>query len=515
MGFSAGWRARGSAGFFCLAILIFAGSLHESALAQSKQKKPKSEKAERVYQLNALNNRLAMQIVLNKSESVKVDYQFSEALVGNPDVADVVPLTSRTLNILGKKIGVTRVSLLDERKQVLSIVDVQVTHDLDALREFLRQSPEYGRLRVNSVNGRILLTGVAPNAVAMQRVAELAQQFAPNEVTNAMSVAAPQQVMLEVRFVEAKRQSARGVGVNWALSGPKIGGLTGNENILNTPGGSGPYGTPPLASDAQGNYTTNAIFNLASGLASNAVPFGSLAGRVLDAGVKADVLVQALEQQGLARRLAEPNLVALSGDTASFLAGGEFPFPVVGANNTVGTQFKKFGIGLAFTPTVLAGRQINLKIEPEVSDIDLSASVTVGGVQVPGLSVRRASTTVELRDGQSFAIAGLLQGSHTANKRALPWVDEVPFIGALFRSSSFQKQETDLVIIVTPRLVQPRIPGQKLATPTDTSAPTNDPEFFLLGKQEAKRLGAEQYSGHILDYRSESRSFDGYKGVQQ
>lgn len=239
---------------------------------------------------------------------------------------------------------------------------------------------------------------------------------------------------------------------------------------------------------------------MAGGLPGNVVPFGTLAGQVLSGGVKADVFVSALEQQGLARRLAEPNLVAMSGDTANFLAGGEFPFPVLGQNNTVGTQFKKFGVGLAFTPTVLASRQINLKIEPEVSEIDTTASVTVGGVQVPGLSVRRASTTVELRDGQSFAIAGLLQGSHVSNKNGIPWIDDTPVLGTLFRSSSFQKNETDLVIIVTPRLVKPRVPGEKMATPLDGSVPANDPEFFIAGTQEVKVRQPDTFNGHIIDY---------------
>ncbi|MGA7329151.1 MAG: pilus assembly protein N-terminal domain-containing protein, partial [Rhodomicrobium sp.] len=331
--------------------------------ALAGQKKPR---VERIYHLDIANDRIDVQVVLNKSENVKVAYPFSEALIGNPDVADVVPLTNESINILGKKIGVTRLSLLDTKKQVLGIVDIQVTHDIDALRLFLRQSPEYGRIRATSVNGKVLLTGVAPNAVVMQRVVSLAEQFAPGDVTNAISVAAPQQVLLEVRFIEADRTVVRGLGVNWAMGGTKIGGITGNGNLLNNSNnGSGPSAV--LGDTGNGNFANNAIFNLMSGLAgANTAPFGTLAGRVLNGGVKADVFVSALEQQGLARSLAEPNLVALSGDTANFLAGGEFPFPVAGINGTITTEFKKFGIGLAFTPTVLANSQINLKIQPEV-----------------------------------------------------------------------------------------------------------------------------------------------------
>ncbi|MGA7325184.1 MAG: type II and III secretion system protein family protein, partial [Rhodomicrobium sp.] len=472
----------------------------------------KKQRVEHIYHLDVANDRIDVQVVLNKSENVKVAYPFSEALIGNPNVADVVPLTNQSINILGKKIGVTRLSLLDTKKQVLGIVDIQVTHDIDALRIFLRQSPEYGRIRATSVNGKVLLTGIAPNAVVMQRVVSLAEQFAPGDVTNAMSVAAPQQVLLEVRFIEADRTVVRGLGVNWAVGGSKIGGITGNGNLLNNSNGS----TSAVLSDTgNGNFANNAIFNLMSGLAgANTAPFGTLAGQVLNGGVKADVFVSALEQQGLARSLAEPNLVALSGDTANFLAGGEFPFPVAGANNTITTEFKKFGIGLAFTPTVLANSQINLKIQPEVSEIDPTSSVTVNGVQVPGLSVRRASTTVELRDGQSFAIAGLLQGKHISNKQGIPWVDDVPVLGTLFRSASFQKNETDLVIIVTPRLVKPKIPGEKLATPLDNTLPANDPEFFLEGKQEVKtHRPAAPGEGYILDYVPGPQDA-GFKGVK-
>ncbi len=194
------------------------------------------------------------------------------------------------------------------------------------------------------------------------------------------------------------------------------------------------------------------------------------------------------------------------------MPAASIPFPVAGANNTITTEFKKYGIGLAFTPTVLANRQINLKIEPEVSEIDYASAVTVNSVQVPGISVRRASTTVELRDGQSFAIAGLLQGSHVANKQGLPWVDDVAVLGTLFRSASFQKNETDLVIIVTPRLVKPRTPGDKMATPLDDKAPSNDAEFFGGGRMEVKTNPPAPAEGYILDYKPEPRVDGGFKG---
>jgi pilus assembly protein CpaC len=490
----------------CLIAWVFLACAFSGAVEQARAERKKP--VDRVYHIDAASERIEMLVVVNKSENLKVSFPFSEALVGNAEVADVVPLTTQSLNVLGKKIGVTRLSLLDNGKHVLGIVDIQVTHDIEALRQFLNENPEYAHIRVRSINGKVLLSGIAQNAVIMQRVVSLAEQFAPGDVTNAISVAAPQQVMLEVRFIEADRTAARGLGVAWATAG-KVGGITNNGNLLTNSNGTG---VGSIADTGNGTFSNTTGQNLLGGLPGNLVPFGTVVGRVLNGGVKADVAVSALEQQGLARRLAEPNLVALSGDTASFLAGGEFPFPVLGENNTVGTQFKKYGIGLAFTPTVLAGRQINLRIEPEVSEIDPTASVTIGNVTIPGLSVRRAMTTVELRDGQSFAIAGLLQGSHVANKQGIPWVDDVPVLGTLFRSASFQKNETDLVIIVTPRLVKPRVPGEKMATPLDTTAPANDPEFFAAGKMEVKVQPPAGVEGHIIDYTPETPVGSGFKG---
>ena len=226
----------------------------------------------------------------------------------------------------------------------------------------------------------------------------------------------------------------------------------------------------------------------------------------MNGNVKADVLVSALEEHGLARKLAEPNLIALSGDTASFLAGGEFPFPSsVTTNGQISVEFKKFGVGLAFTPTVLADGQINLKIEPEVSEIDTSNSVSMNGYQIPGLNVRRATTTVELRDGQSFMIAGLLQGTNLSDTQGLPWVGNVPVLGTLFRSNSYKKNETDLMILVTPRLIRPMVPGDKIATPLDNRRPANDAEFFLGGKQEVQVSHPKFIGGHIIDSNSQEQ----------
>jgi len=229
-------------------------------------------------------------------------------------------------------------------------------------------------------------------------------------------------------------------------------------------------------------------------------------GRMIAGGTTVDVLLNALEQRGVARTLAEPNLVALSGDTASFLAGGEYPFPVPGSVGTYSIEWKRYGVMLAFTPTVLKDGVINLKIEPEVSQLDTSHPVTILGTSVPPLITRRANTTIELRDGQSFMLGGLLLNVGATAQEQVPWVGDVPVLGALFRSASYQKNETDLAIIVTPRIVRPARPSDPLKSPLDNTLPANDPDLFLMGKPEVPRAARREavgatvpFSGHMLD----------------
>ena len=434
----------------------------------------------REIELSANRTSATVRISIGKSESVRSEGGFSEVIVSDPEIADAIPLTDRSLSILGKKIGTARVSVYGEGKKLVGVYDVEVSYDTSRLGSELAQRFPHARFRVTSVNGRIMLGGSAPDAVTVDKAMAIAKQFGA-DVINSVKVNAPQQVMLEVRFVEASRSAGRELGVNWQAVQQSL--LSGGSGIGATVG-------------------TGALI-------SGTAPFGAVVGRLLSNGVQADTLLQALEERGVVRRLAEPNLTTLSGDTASFLAGGEFPIPVASNLGTISVEFKKYGVGLAFTPTVLGDGVINLKIEPEVSQIDPTTTITAGTITIPALIVRRANTTVELRDGQSFAIAGLLQAISTADQKQLPWLGDVPVLGALARSASYQKKETDLVIIVTPRIVRPARPGDVLRTPLDTSRPANDPEFFLLGQSEItvpmdRRLkglsdGSAPPIGHILD----------------
>lgn len=440
--------------------------------------------ASSTYNLETPESVSKLRVTVNKSQTIRIHQSFAEALIGQPEIADVIPLTDKSLYVLGKKVGATRLSVLGADKKLLGIIEVEVAFDVSAIEAHYRRSLPRSRIRVASVNGRIMLSGMVSDAIALEKAIAIANQYAPDAVSNQLTVAGSQQVLLEVRFVEASRSATRNLGVNWSIISRNPGSHAINTNL---PGGVG-LGAFPSA----------------------ALPFGSLVARLLNTGSSAEVIIQALEERGLARRLAEPNLVALSGDTASFLAGGEFPFPVGRDDDNITIEFKKFGVGLGFTPTVLNNGLINLKIEPEVSELDPNNTLVVNDTTIPGLVTRRAKTTVELRDGQSFAIAGLLQANHTKARRQLPWLGQVPVIGSLFRSASFEKQETDLVIIVTPRLVQPAAPGDRLVTPFDKAVPGNDVDYFLNGKDEIpnwkarfKRTGKVNRHapaiGHMLD----------------
>jgi pilus assembly protein CpaC len=395
-----------------------------------------------------------MKVPVGQSETVKSGADIANLVVGDPEIADASPLGTRSFYILGRKTGRTNLSLYDADDKLLGVINVEVTFDTRGLKDALRTVLPRENIKVRSVNGRVLLQGAVRSSTAAARAIQVAKDFAGDNVTNAMTVGASQQVTLEVRFIEAKRNASRDLGVNYSVS---AGGISFQ-----------PFG---------------------NALASNAAtaPFGRLVADMLTGGASADIIVQALEKKGAARRLAEPNLTALSGETASFLAGGEFPVPVAQDDNKISIEFKKFGVSLAFTPTVLDNGLINLAIEPEVSELDFSRTVTTSAIQIPSLIVRRTRTTVELRDGQSISIAGLLQTFNARNADQIPWLGDVPVLGSLFRSSGFQKSETDLLVIITPRLAKPVDPSKRIPTPLDLTASSNDEELFLHGKVEVSR----------------------------
>jgi pilus assembly protein CpaC len=454
--------------------------------------------AQQLLQITGARRTVLVTIPVGKTEDVRVDSAFSNITVGDPEVADVAPLTDHAISILGKKIGTTRVTVYAEGQRQIGIFDVEVSYDVSRLAIEVNKIPGHN-IKVSTVNGRIMLSGTAPDATTLDKTVRIAQQFAPS-IINTVQVTQPQQVMLEVRFVEATRQAGRELGLQWNIFGGRA-----TANI----GSRQPAGRLPIAGPAPGSSIVGSAGETAAGVLSGGSPFGFMIGRMLAGGTTIDVLINALEQRGLVRTLAEPNLVALSGDTASFLAGGEFPIPVgQGTNNQITVEWKRFGVGLAFTPTVLGGGLINLKIEPEVSQLDPNRQVPIGAglPPIPALVVRRASTTIELRDGQSFAIGGLLLSEGKTAQEQVPWLGSVPVLGQLFASRSYQKNETDLAIVVTPRLVRPARPGDPVKGPLDSTLPPNDVDLFVMGKSEITPAMARmingaprEFSGHMLD----------------
>ena len=282
--------------------------------------------------------------------------------------------------------------------------------------------------------------------------------------------------MLEVRFSEMNRTAAKNLGLNT--------GFTNGNGPRTFQGGFGNTApTTTLLTNKNGSPT----IDLAGVLSS----FGIVAKGITLGNLNIFTALDALERKGVVTTLAEPTLVALSGESASFLAGGEFPVPVAqggggtgNGNTSITVEFKPFGVSLAFTPTVLDDGVINLVVAPEVSSIDPSASINVNGLTIPGLQTRRAKTTLELRDGQSFAIAGLLRNDFQSTVRQFPLLGSIPIIGTLFRSTGFQKQETELVIIVTPRLVRP-VPADQMKLPTDRVRPPSELDLFLNGRTDS------------------------------
>jgi pilus assembly protein CpaC len=446
-------------------------------------------------------------VILGKTQDVRTDQGLADITVGDPDIADVSPLTDHSLSILGKRIGTTRVTVYNADKKPIGIFDIEVTYDTSRLAIELAQFTG-GGIKVSSINGRIMLSGTAPDAVTLDKAVQIARQFGPDPI-NTVQVAQAQQIMLEVRFIEVDRNASRDLGVQWNAFGNGVlantgSGLPASQLPITQPGGT--FQQPRTAVGGP-NVLANALPIspvVAAGVLSGATPFGFLIGQLSN---KLQIEVNALEVRGGARLLAEPDLVTLSGETASFLAGGQIPVPEVGATGTPSFGFQPYGVGLSFTPTVLRNGVINLVVKPEVSEIDHTNAVTVAGTTVPALTTRKASTTLELHDGQSFMLGGLLQSDGTNNINQLPWAGDLPVIGALFRSTDYQKNETDLVILVTPHIVKPMTPTDPIHTPLDGSLPPNDVDLFLMGETEVNpelaRLAAgaatRPYVGHVLD----------------
>lgn len=414
-----------------------------------------------------------VEIAVNKSQVLTADTTIDRAMIGNDEIADILPVSSNSIYVLGKAVGTTSLTLYDRANRVIAIMDISVGPDVGGLREQMAQLMPGQPVEARVSNGAVVLSGVVSDAGAADRAVQLARAYAPEDkIVNMMTLGGSQQVMLEVRFAEVSRSVGKDLGVSSFFNGNRVSGATGLGTSLRPGDGNSNFGN--------GDLSVTEITGA----------FGILTRSFTDIfGLNVDLAIDALEEKGLAKTLAEPTLIALSGERASFLAGGEFPIPVVQSsggggqdgNNGITIEFKPFGVSLGFTPTVLSDRVINLIVEPEVSSIDPTASITLNGLQIPGIQTRRASTVLELRDGESFAIAGLLQQDFKTTVNQIPLLGSIPIIGSLFRSSSFQKGETELLIIVTPRLIAPIKPSQ-VRLPTDRVYDPSQADVLLNGE---------------------------------
>ncbi len=397
-------------------------------------------------------------VPINMSQVIHLDDRFGEVSIGNPEIADVVPLNTSSIYVFGKQFGTTSLTVTGERGEVLAVVDLVVSFNIEELKQRLHDLVPGQRFEVRPAHDGLVLSGQVASAAALDRALAIANRYAPDRVTNLVEVTGSQQVMLAVRFAEVERSVVKQLGFTnaFAIDGDDF------QSALIT--GDGPTSSPP----------SFAIADIAASIGDFSL----------------DLLLDTLEDKGVIKTLAEPNLIALSGDNAEFLAGGEFPIPVGRDEDDDGgidvtIEFKEFGVSLSFTPTVLGSDFINLELFTEVSEIDPNSSILADDLVIPGLKVRRAETTVELGDGQSFAIAGLLQEDFEDAVRQFPILGDVPVLGTLFRSTAWRNGQTELVVIVTPHLVRPVRPGSLLSPDELFDAPTQA-ELFLLGRTEGR-----------------------------
>jgi pilus assembly protein CpaC len=459
-----------------------------------------------------------------KSAIIDLPTDARDVVVANPEVADAVMRTARRGFLLGQKNGETNVYFLDAAGRQILALEVRVARDTSELDSLIARMTPEARVKAEAVGESIILTGEVPNAAVADRVLRISQNYAggAEKVVNLMSVKTGDQVQLRVRIVEMQRSVIKQLGVNlsasnilnqllpedWGVKFATANGFAANGAFLG--------GTTLDATWAQ-NFirpTSSTFLGGVSGLLNPATSAGAGGySRVIDpttgivtttygpgelvTGQRGDTNVQALERVGLARTLAEPTLTATSGEAAKFLAGGEFPVPVAQEGNRISVSFKPFGVGLGFTPIVLSPDRISLKISTEVSEISSSASFrqadtiirdtagniteTIRGLSIPGISTRRAETTLELPSGRSMVMAGLIQQSTRQSIEGLPGLKDLPILGNLFRSRDFQSNDTELVIIITPYIVNSTSMDQ-LQTPADGFAASSDAEALVMGR---------------------------------
>jgi pilus assembly protein CpaC len=429
--------------------------------------------ASNTFELQTVEAR-KLTLVSGKSIVLRSALPVSRVSIAAPDIADFLLLSANEIYITGKAAGTTNLTLW-QKKKLVAIYDLEVAYDLSRLKHQLHQIlPDERDLRVISTNDSLTLSGKISSAVNLSQALALARAYAPEgKVNNFVEVGGVHQVMLEVRVAEMSRSMTKRLGINFA-------GQNGDQFGVNLLGGLAQLDGIGGLSNLLISPTVNALFRFDTG------------------DITWTAIIDALKEDGLVKILAEPTLITLSGQSGNFLAGGEFPVPVPQGLGTVGIEYKPFGVGLIFTPTVLSKEKISIQVTPEVSELDFSNAIRIEGFVTPGITTRRASTTVELGDGQSFAIAGLMREVVLADVAKFPLLGDIPVLGPLFQSKSFQRRETELIIIVTPHLVKP-LDMAKVSLPTDFYVEPNDVEFYFQGKIEGSAENRLPAAGGTLD----------------
>jgi pilus assembly protein CpaC len=427
------------------------------AVAAAPQSAPRPLRGGGASQISANGAPIVLEV--NKGTLIRLSAPAATVFIANPDIADVQVKSPTLIYVSAKAPGETVLYAVDASDSVLLNSPVRVEHDLSRLRSSLRVLAPGERISADSVDGNLVLSGVVSDAGRAEKIqavaASVAKEAKDAQVINRMTVATPNQVSLRVKVAEVEVSKLSEIGVNWQKA---FGNLDSSVQFL----------------------TTNPVTIM--GETTNTLIVGKMVGQA------ASATLSALEQEGFVTSLAEPNLIAMSGQTASFLAGGEFPVPVSGASSatggfpTISVEFKSFGVSIAFTPTVIDASHLTLRVRPEVSELTTVGEVSVpltstATVTIPALTVRRAETSVELGSGDTFALAGLLMHTSQQLVSKVPWIGDIPILGALFRSDRFQRGETDLVILVTPYLVQPA--QTRLAAPTDGLLLPSDAQRIL------------------------------------
>jgi len=397
-----------------------------------------------------------MNLEVGDAKVIKFEGDVSEIFIANPDIADIQLSNPQTAYLYGKSPGATKFFAMNSKGEEILKADIYVSHNISQLKVLIAPFDPYDLVVVRSAPNAIILEGQADSPKSAEDIVAITNKFlgksgkgeTDQSVINRLVVKSPVQVGLSVKVAEVSRTVLNNFGINWqaafSISHFNFGALTGRAPFTATP-----FATNNVLSITQDNNGDNAIgFN------------------INNKHLNLNAAIDAMSKDGLITILAEPTLVAISGETASFLAGGEFPYPVPQAFGQVTVEFKQYGVSLAFTPTVLDGRIISMRVRPEVSELDTANSILILGQEVPAITTRRAETTIELASGQTFSIAGLLKNTNTSGINAIPGLGDLPVLGSLFRSNTFQNQESELVILVTPYLIEP-VSGKEMPLPTD------------------------------------------------